>query len=109
MDKIKAMGKDLLSIGKSAVGAAVDLSVGAPIAIGAGLIGAGMGSSSKNNGLVTLQATTSGLAGYKIADKAYQGTKQFVTNRVDDATHVVSDTFQAALKASKKGSDSSKK
>ena len=107
-DSRKAMGQDLLSIGKSAVSAAVDLSIGAPIAIGAGLVGAGMGSSSKNNGTVTLQAATSGLAGYKIADKAYQGTKQFVNNRVDDATHVVSDTFQAALKATKKGSDSSK-
>ena len=103
----KAMGQDLLSIGKSAVGAAVDLSIGAPIAIGAGLVAAGMGSSDKKNGTVTLQAATSGLVGYKIADKAYQGTKQFVTNRVDDATHVVSDTFQAALKATKK--DSSKK
>ncbi len=105
----KAMGQDLLSIGKSAVGAAVDLSVGAPIAIGAGLIGAGMGSANKNNGLVTLQSATSGLAGYTIGNKAYQGAKNFVTNRVDDGVHAVSDTFQAALNATKKGSDSSKK
>ena len=104
----KAMGQDLLSIGKNAVGATVDLAVGAPLAIGAGLIGAGIGSANKNNGLVTLQSGTSGLAGYSIGNKAYQGAKGFVGNRVEDATNLVSDTFQAALNASKKGSDSSK-
>lgn len=105
----KAMGQDLLSIGKNAVGAAVDLSVGAPLALGAGLIGAGMGSANKKDGLVTLQSATSAFAGYSIGDKAYQGAKNFVSNRVDDGVHAVSDTFQAALNASKKGSDSSKK
>lgn len=103
MDQARAtMRKEAGAMLTSGLEAAVDLTVGAPIAIGLGVMGAGAGSAGK--GSSTLQAGLSGMGTYAVANKGYEGAKTFVKNRVEDTTTVAS-SIHAALK---KNNDSSK-
>ncbi len=85
-------------LAKTATGAAVDLAVGMPLAVGSGLMAMGMdGADKKDNPLVV------GLAGYKMGDSAYNAGKGVVTKIGGE----VASSVKGALSKSSKSSGSS--
>ena len=87
-------------LAKTAAGAAVDLAVGMPLAVGSGLMAMGMdGADKKDNPLVV------GLAGYKMGDSAYNAGKGVVTKIGGE----VASSVKGALSKSSKSSESSTK
>lgn len=90
---------ELGGLAKNAAGAAVDLAVGMPLAVGGGLMAMGMdGADKKDNPLVV------GLAGYKMGDSLYGAGKGVVTKIGGEVTS----SIKGALSGSKSGESSSK-
>ena len=90
---------ELGGLAKNAAGAAVDLAVGMPLAVGGGLMAMGMdGADKKDNPLVV------GLAGYKMGDSLYGACKGVVTKIGGEVTS----SIKGALSGSKSGESSSK-
>ena len=74
---------------KSGVSAVIDVTVGMPLGISAGLLSAGIGASATNSGdLVTQNALSSGVLGYSLANKGYDK----VGKRVEKIKGEVSET-----------------